>query len=70
MANTENTRASRKATGIEWDTDGMDPAECGLPAEVEIPDDVDDSDVGNWLSDTYGFCHNGYVLEGGTEQGT
>ena len=35
-----------------------------LPDEVEIPDDlVEDEDVTNWLSDTYGFCINGWDLE-------
>lgn len=51
----------RKAYNIKWDTDGASYKECGLPRSVVIPDNVADDDVGDWLSDTYGFCHEGYL---------
>ena len=51
----------RKAYNIKWDTDGATLKECGLPRSVAIPDDVSDDEVGDWLSDTYGFCHYGYM---------
>ena len=51
----------RKAYNIKWDTDGATLKECGLPRSVAIPDDVADDEVGDWLSDTYGFCHYGYM---------
>lgn len=51
----------RKAYNIKWDTDGATLKECGLPRSVVIPDDVADDEVGDWLSDTYGFCHDGYM---------
>jgi hypothetical protein len=51
----------RKAYNIKWDTDGATLKECGLPRSVTIPDDVADDEVGDWLSDTYGFCHYGYM---------
>lgn len=51
----------RKAYNIKWDTDGATLKECGLPRSVVIPDDVADDEVGDWLSDTYGFCHEGYI---------
>ena len=36
----------------------------GLPDETEIPDNIaDDEDaISDWLSDTYGFCHDGFKL--------
>lgn len=42
-----------------------------LPTEVEIPDSLIDeefgedyyySDISDWLSDEYGFCHFGFEL--------
>lgn len=41
----------------------------GIPTEVEIPEEIDNDDedfeelVSVWLSDTYGYCHEGFVLE-------
>ena len=36
----------------------------GLPDEVDIPLElVDDEDISNWLSDEYGFCHEGFQLK-------
>ena len=36
----------------------------GLPDEVDIPLElVDDEDIANWLSDEYGFCHEGFKLK-------
>lgn len=66
-----------KAINIKWDvTDGaedmtkeeMDEILSTLPTEVEIPSylitDEDDSleDISDWLSDEYGFCHDGFEL--------
>lgn len=67
-----------KAVNIKWDvTDGaedmtredMDEILSTLPTEVEIPDylmtdDEDDllDEVSDWLSDEYGFCHDGFEL--------
>ena len=67
-----------KAINIKWDvTDGaedmtkeeMDEILSTLPTEVEIPDylitdDEDDllDEVSDWLSDEYGFCHDGFKL--------
>ena len=55
---------------IDWDTDGED---VDLPDEVvvDVPDEIvgygDDGDVNDyisdWLSDEYGFCHNGFLFE-------
>ena len=36
----------------------------GLPNEIEIPSELTDSeDISNWLSDEYGFCHEGFQLK-------
>ena len=67
-----------RAVNIKWDvTDGaedmtkeeMDEILSTLPTEVEIPDylttdDEDDllDDISDWLSDEYGFCHDGFEL--------
>ena len=40
---------------VDWDDDGEN-----LPRTVEIPSDIDDEDVADYLSDTYGFCVNGW----------
>ena len=51
----------------------MDEILSTLPAEVEIPDNLIDnnedfdedyyySDISDWLSDEYGFCHDGFEL--------
>ena len=67
-----------RAVNIKWDiADGaeditkedMDEILLTLPTEVEIPnylitDDEDDllDEVSDWLSDEYGFCHDGFEL--------
>lgn len=43
-----------KIIDIKWDTDG-EPVP-GLPEEVDIPDDIHESEVADYLSDEYGFC--------------
>ncbi len=41
----------------------------GLPDEVEIPEELGDpgeylgEDIANWLSDTFGFCHEGFDIK-------
>lgn len=36
----------------------------GLPNEIEVPDGMTDAeDISDWLSDEYGFCHNGFYLD-------
>lgn len=53
----------RKAYNIKWDTDGATFKECGLPRSVVIPDTIsnDEEEISDWLSDTFGFCHNGFT---------
>lgn len=37
---------------IKWETDGEDVA---LPTEVEVPDGLEDEEIADYLSDTYGW---------------
>lgn len=38
---------------VYWDTDGE---EVELPNVVEVPSDIDEEDISDWLSDKYGWC--------------
>lgn len=60
-------------TDIKWDTDDDKELFDSLPQKVVLPDSLskmmDQKDEGvpldnisNWLSDTYGFCHNGFII--------
>ena len=52
-----------KATDIIWDVDSGEDA-VSLPNEIKIPEGMtDEDDISDYLSDTTGFCHKGYVLE-------
>ena len=61
-----------RATNIKWDvTDGteemtqeeIDDLLSCLPTEVEIPEGIDENEVEDWLSDEYGYCQYGFILE-------
>jgi hypothetical protein len=56
-------------TDIVWDTDGE---KVELPTEVEIPNDIEEDEIADYLSDEYGWCvesfnvnekHNGHINE-------
>lgn len=55
-----------KVTNIEWDVD--DPKDLeNLPKEVTVVVEVDEEEmdevdliIGDYLSDLFGFCHNGF----------
>lgn len=51
------------AMDIEWDTDGEDADMIGLPSWVEIPENVDEDDIADYLSDVFGFCVFGFEIE-------
>ena len=60
-------------TDIDWDTDGEDASELNLPETlvVDVPMECVDNGsaevedyISDYLSDTYGFCHNGFSVEG------
>ena len=50
---------ARKAVQIDWDTDGED---VDLPTEIDIPAEINDEDVADYLSDQTGFCHFGFQI--------
>lgn len=74
-----------RTKSIKWDTDGDREVFESLPQEVELPDrfnrenymdehgEVDETswceDIGDYLSDTYEFCHSGFVMEMDTVSG-
>ena len=49
------------AVDIDWETDGED---VDLPTRVKLPAGIDDEDVADYLSDTYGWLVNGCNIEG------
>jgi len=52
-----------KATFIDWDVDDIEIIEeLGLPDEVELPSDIEEDEVADYLSDAYGFCVNSFAL--------
>jgi hypothetical protein len=50
----------RIATQIQWETDGE---EVELPDRIEIPGNIDDDGIADYLSDKTGFLHNGFNIE-------
>ena len=52
-----------RAIDIKWDTDGDEEILKTLPKEMDIPDDIDEENVADWLSDETGFCVFGFALE-------
>lgn len=48
-----------QVTNIKWETDGED---VDLPTEVEVPDNMEDDEIADFLSDTYGWLVEGFSL--------
>ena len=48
-----------QVTNIKWVTDGED---VDLPTEVEVPDNMEDDEIADFLSDTYGWLVEGFSL--------
>ena len=46
-------------TDIKWETDGEI---VDLPTQVEVDDNMDDDEIADYLSDTYGWLVNGFAL--------
>lgn len=52
-----------KIKNIVWETDGNMEALKSLPTSVDVPEGTTDVEqVSDWLSDTYGFLHNGFEI--------
>lgn len=59
---------------IQWNTNGNEKAFDFLPQEIALPEnfskekykDEDEmiKDISDWISDEYGFCHEGFTLLG------
>lgn len=47
-------------SNIIWDTDSENQT---LPTEIYIPDHVEEDDIADYLSDLYGRCVNGFVID-------
>lgn len=59
----EEEREPWKVVNIVWDIkDDEWEDEPDVPAEVEVPGDVDEDDIADWLSDEYGYCVESYEL--------
>ena len=54
-----------KIVNVDWDATEEDKAACKLPGTVLIPKEIAEEDIAEHLSDTYGFCVNGYVVNSG-----
>lgn len=53
---------------VDWD---CEEENVNLPEEVVVPDEVDEEEVADWLSDEYGWCVNSwYVVPVVIKQGT
>lgn len=50
----------RYAVDIDWETDGHDKKD--LPNKVEIPEDVHEDDIADFLSDEYGWLINDFEV--------
>lgn len=53
----------RKAINIQWDTDGDETLFKELPSEINIPDNISDDKIEDYISDTTGFCHKGFDIQ-------
>lgn len=51
----------RKAVNIEWDVETKEELE-NLPNEIVIPDDIDEEEIADYISDKTGYCHKGFTL--------
>lgn len=47
------------ATSIDWDTDGET---VELPSNVWIPNDIDEKDIADYLSDRFGWCVKSFLI--------
>ena len=58
-----NRTTKYRVTEVQWDTDGYD---VDLPREfvVELePSEDSELLLSDWLSDTTGYCHHGFVFQ-------
>lgn len=41
---------------VNWDTDNYPLEECNLKEIVDIPNNIEEEDIADYLSDEYGYC--------------
>ncbi len=51
-----------KATNIQWDVDGNDGLFSDLPKEIDIPNEMKEEEISDYISSETGFCHFGFDL--------
>jgi hypothetical protein len=56
-----------KAVKIAWDIDrddyiNLSEQDMLPPTEVELPDDIQEDDIADWLSDSYNWCVNSFEI--------
>jgi hypothetical protein len=47
---------------VDWETDGTPIDDIGLPIEVNVPNNIEEEDIADWLSDEYGFLVNSFTF--------
>ena len=57
-----------RAFKIDWDIDhddyiNLNEQDLLPPTEVELPDDIQEDEIADWLSDTYGWCVNSFEID-------
>ena len=52
-----------RITDIVWDTYGYYGPDFHLPEEVDVPDELDEDEIADYLSDEYEFCVESFVIE-------
>lgn len=54
LTNCDERRIQMLVVNIAWSVDETEDLE-ELPVEVEVPDEVNEEDIADWLSDQYGY---------------
>lgn len=57
-----------RAFNIDWDIDqddyiNLNEQDLLPPTGLELPDDIQEDEVADWLSDTYGWCVNSFEID-------
>ena len=61
----QELQVKHRLVEVKWDTNDdlgiwQDPIDLGLPEIVTVPDDIVEDDIGDHLSDRWGYCHFGW----------
>lgn len=57
-----------RAFNIDWDIDqddyiNLNEQDLLPPTGVALPDDIQEDEIADWLSDTYGWCVNSFEID-------